>query len=146
MSELSRMRILQGVDLVEVARWSRLIQSHPGLIEEVFTERERAHCLARKEVHIHFAARFAAKEACLKALGRGFSPFGIDRVLREIEVVPRRSGRPELVLHGWAETLRRRRSVRQMTVSLSHTRDYAVATVVMLAEDPYCGIREGGWK
>ena len=65
------MRLYQGVDLVEVARLKEAYERHEAFGEDVFTEAERAYCLKRRNPYPHFAARFAAKEACLKAFGLG---------------------------------------------------------------------------
>ena len=86
--------------------------------------------------YVHLAGRFAAKEACLKALGTGLSGSGIDGALREIEVAPERSGRPALSLSGWTEKIGRRRKVYQYTVSISHAGDFAIASVILAAEKP----------
>ena len=68
--------------------------ARPEFASEIFTDREREYCFSRPDPYIHLAGRFAAKEACLKALGTGLSGSGIDGALREIEVVPEKSGRP----------------------------------------------------
>lgn len=126
------MRIHQGVDLVAVSRLREVCERHENFISEVFTENERDYCMSKKNPYRHLAGRFAAKEACLKALGRGLH--GIDNMLSEIEVVQASSGRPSLRLRGFAEKLASRLAVRQLTVSISHTEDLAVSTVVLSGE------------
>jgi holo-[acyl-carrier protein] synthase len=125
-------RICQGVDIVNVNRFAEVFSRHASFVEDVFTKREKGECLSRRNPQIHFAARFAAKEACLKALGKGFTVIGIDNLLREVEVVTHRSGKPLLRLHGWAGKICRRKRIDQLTVSISHTMDYAVAMVILI--------------
>jgi holo-[acyl-carrier protein] synthase len=127
-------RIYQGVDLVHLPKFRQVFERHPGFAADLFTEQERAYCLSGKDPLPHFAGRFAAKEACLKALGLGFSGTGIDHALQEIEVLPRASGRPNLDLHGWLRALCNKRGIHQWSVSLSHASEYAVATVVMVGD------------
>jgi holo-[acyl-carrier protein] synthase len=125
-----------GIDLVDVAEFRAVLEKHDGFAERLFTAGERAYCDSQKDPAVHLAARFAAKEAVLKALGTGLPAVGIDGRLLEIEVT-RDGGRPKLRLHGRAERSARRRGVRSTALSLSHTRDAAVASVVML-----CGEEE----
>ncbi len=137
-------RILQGIDLVTVSKIRKIMLSHPDFGQEVFTGQEREYCLARRDPYIHFAGRFAAKEACLKALGTGLSAGGIDGALGEIEVIADKSGKPVLSLSGWTAKIRSRKKVCQHTVSISHSGDYAVASVIMTAEESDREIPEGG--
>ncbi|GBE05922.1 holo-[acyl-carrier-protein] synthase [bacterium BMS3Abin10] len=125
------LQIHQGVDIVEVTRFKKVFQKNKDLASDVFTEKERAYCLSRKDPYIHFAGRFAAKEACLKALGMGLST-GIDHTLREIEVLASASGKPVLSVKGWAARTSKRQKINQLTVSISHSANYAVATVILV--------------
>lgn len=72
----------------------------------------------------------------MKALGTGLSGSGIDSALREIEVVPEKSGRPSLRLSGWTEKIGRRKRVYEYTVSISHSGDFAIASVILTADKP----------
>lgn len=137
-------RILQGIDLVTVSKIRKIMLSRPEFAREIFTCKEREYCLARPDPYIHFAGRFAAKEACLKALGTGLSGSGIDGSLGEIEVIADKSGKPEIFLNGWTAKVGSRKKIRQHTVSISHSGDYAVASVIMTAEEPDRTIREEG--
>ncbi len=131
------MRIYQGVDLVEVGRLRETYERREAFGREIFTEAESSYCLARPDPYPHFAARFAVKEACLKAFGVGMGGLGLGATgrLREIEVEPTPSGKPTLRFHGSVEQMSRRRRIRQATVSISHAGGFAVATVVLLGEE-----------
>ena len=127
-------RVLQGIDVVDVARLEEVCRRHPAFLEEVFGREERAYCLAQARPFVHLAGRFAAKEATLKALGLGLLTGGVTGGLGSVRVVRRPSGRPVLELAGFVAGQAMRRGVRQRTVSISHTCGVAVASVVLLAE------------
>jgi holo-[acyl-carrier protein] synthase len=129
-------RIFQGIDLVPVSKIKEIMLRRPEFAEEIFSAGEREYCLARPDPYIHFAGRFAAKEACLKALGTGLSGNGIDGSLKEIEVVPGRGGRPELSVGGWAAKVGNRKKINQFTVSISHSGGFALASVILSAGNP----------
>ena len=128
--------ILQGVDIVQVSKIKGIMLARPEFASEIFTNREWEYCFSRPNPFIHLAGRFAAKEACLKALGTGLSGDGIDGALREIEVVDEKSGRPVLRLSGWTEKIGRRKKVYQYSVSISHSGDFAIASVILAAQRP----------
>lgn len=118
-----------GLDVVDLDRFRRVLDRTPRLVGRVFTSAERADAARSVDPAPHLAARFAAKEACMKALGVGLGAFG----LREVEVLRDRvSGRPSLVLHGAAAALAAERGVRDWRISLSHSRVVAQAVVVAL--------------
>ncbi len=131
MSEAPLSVVRGGIDLVVVSRLRGVMERHARFEEEVFTEGERAYCRRRPDPWPHFAARFAAKEATLKALRRGLFGEGVDRALKEVEVV-REDGAPDLVLHGAVARLAARRGVRSPSLSLTHDGDAALAQVVWL--------------
>lgn len=113
-----------GIDIVEIERLERALNRYPRLARRIFTEREVAYCGDRRRPGRHLAARFAAKEAAVKALGlAGGHP------LTEIEVEP--GTPPEIRLH---RDLGRQAAAAglSLSVSLSHERD--VAAAVVLAE------------
>ncbi|MGD0766379.1 MAG: holo-ACP synthase [Dehalococcoidia bacterium] len=119
-----------GVDLVEIGRVHKVLQRHRDRFRSrVFTPTELTLCEDRPH---RLAARFAAKEATMKALGTGIRGVG----WREIEVLPDRRGKPLLFLHGRAETRARELGMTSLEVSLSHSREFAVATVVGLRQEP----------
>jgi holo-[acyl-carrier protein] synthase len=105
---------------------------HDRFAERVFTAGERAYCESRPDPAPHFAARFAAKEAALKALGLGIQGLGVDAVLQGVEVV-REEGPPRLLLTGRAQRRARELGVRATALSLAHDGDTAIASVVMWA-------------
>ena len=113
-----------GLDLCPIARMARALL-RARFAERVFTPAERAYCRQRGEPAQHFAARFAAKEATLKALGvpRGLS-------WHELEVVSENSGAPRLVLRGVAASAAAALGVHKLHLSLTHTTDAAAAVVV----------------
>jgi holo-[acyl-carrier protein] synthase len=115
-----------GIDLVDVDRLAAAMRRRPGLASRVFTDRERATTAAGARVAERLAARFAAKEATMKALGVGLGAFA----LREVEVVAADGGAPALVLSGRALALAERRGAGTLHVSLSHTSASASAVVV----------------
>jgi holo-[acyl-carrier protein] synthase len=124
-----------GVDAVDVDRFRAVLARRPGLATRVFTDAERADAGAAKDPAERLAARFAAKEATMKALGQGLGAFA----LRDVEVVRASGpgagrGAPTLRLVAGAKRLAEHRGVRRLHVSLSHTAQVAVAMVV--AEGP----------
>lgn len=121
-------RVRSGVDLVPVARMDRLIREQPDILTRVFTERELAYCAGRRQRAEHLAARFAAKEAVLKAFGTGL---GQNMAWTDVEVVKDLTGRPEARLHGEIAALARRLGVQSLDISLSHTTELAIAQAVI---------------
>ena len=123
-----------GIDLIAIARVRRVLERHGGrFLRRVYTPEEVAFCRGRVP---ELAARFAAKEAVMKALGTGAR--GV--AWREIEVLPDRRGKPLVYLYGRAQERAKRIGLDALDVSLSHERDYAVAAVVGVrtndGEDP----------
>lgn len=115
-----------GIDLVELDRFRAVLARRPGILDRIFSPGERAAMGERSDPVPGLAARFAAKEATMKALGAGLGSFG----LAEVEVVRAASGAPTLVASGRAAALAAERGVRRLDVSLSHTATLASAVVV----------------
>jgi holo-[acyl-carrier protein] synthase len=115
-----------GVDLVEVDRMRRTLARTPALVERLFTDDERAYCERRRDPTERFAARFAAKEAVMKALGVGLGAVG----WHEVEVVRAESGRPSLALTGRAAELAAELGVVRWHLTMSHTSRVAEAVAV----------------
>lgn len=123
--------IRHGIDLVAVARMKETLERTPGFEARVFTEAERAYCSSQAKPWVNFAARFAAKEAALKALGLGLGAIGISRALRDIET-ERVGTVPHLVLRGKPKTVAEELGVYDIALSITHTDEQAIASVVML--------------
>ena len=118
-----------GIDMLAISRLQRVLERHNGrFLRRVYTPEEVAFCRGRVP---ELAARFAAKEAVMKALGTGIRGAG----WREIEVLPDRRGKPLVYLYGRAKERAQKIGLRAIEVSLTHERDFAVAAVV--------GVREG---
>ena len=117
-----------GVDLCEIDRMRTALGRTPTLRERVFTDGERAYCEARRDPTERYAARFAAKEAVLKAMGLGLGACG----WQEIEVLRADSGAPSVVLHGRAQQLAEDRGIRAWRLTMSHTHRVAEAIAVAL--------------
>ena len=121
-----------GIDLVDIARMKRILERTPSFAEKVFSPAEREYCDARANREAHYATRFAAKEAVVKALGTGFTQ-GI--TVRDIEVVRNAKGAPRAVLHGRALEIAREKGVQSLPISLSFTHDEAVACAMAITSD-----------
>ena len=116
-----------GIDAVEVDRFRRVLGRRPGLAGRLFTDGERSGTVGRDPAP-RLAARFAAKEAVMKALGVGLGAFPF----HDVEVVSLPSGAPSLVLSGRAAALADGLGVAGWRVSLTHTASVAEAVVVAL--------------
>jgi holo-[acyl-carrier protein] synthase len=120
-----------GIDLAEVPRIRESIERFGDrFLARVFTPGEIAYAQSKANRYERFAARFAAKEAGMKALGTGWAG-GI--TWHDLEVVNAADGRPSLALHGRAAEVAARLGIRRLSLSLTHTREYGLASVV--AED-----------
>jgi holo-[acyl-carrier protein] synthase len=118
-----------GIDLVENDRLQKIIAKwDTKFLQRVFSEGEINYCARHVQAEIHYAARFAAKESFLKALGIGL---GMGVKLKEIEVVHNTKGKPQLALHGEAKEQIRKRKIDKIHLSLTHTKKYATAVVLM---------------
>jgi len=117
-----------GCDIIEIKRIARAIESERFVVR-VYTEQEIAYCRGRgKQASASFAARFAAKEAVVKALGTGHRA----GKLTEIEVVNNELGKPEVKLYGYYAELASHKGVQQICISLSHSQENALAFVTLL--------------
>lgn len=118
-----------GVDLCEVERIEQAIERHGRrFVERIFTEREAAYAEQKANKYERYAARFAAKEAGMKALGTGWHG-GLG--WRDLEVTNLPSGRPTLAFHGKAAEFAERLGVRNISLSLTHTTLQAMALVIL---------------
>ena len=120
-----------GVDLCEVGRLREAMERYGDRFKHrIFTDREIAYSERKANLYERYAARFAAKEAGMKALGTGWRG-GIG--WRDFEVTNLSSGRPTLAFHGRAGEMANRLGVRNVALSLTHTRDQAMAMVILEA-------------
>ena len=119
-----------GVDIIEISRIGRVLERYgQRFLRRIYTPGEIEYCRERAP---NLAARFAAKEATMKALGTGVRGVG----WKDIEVVRAPSGAPSIKLHGRAAARAQRLGVREISLSLSHSREYAVAFVVTQGQPP----------
>jgi holo-[acyl-carrier protein] synthase len=123
------MIIGSGIDLAEIARIRQSVDRYgERFLDRVYTKAEQAYCLRKRNSAESFAARFAAKEAGAKALGTGIN-FGVRWL--EIEVVREASGRPTIQFHGRAAAIAARLGVARTALSITHTADLAMASVLL---------------
>lgn len=122
------MNLAVGIDAVEIDRFRALLDRRPAVVDRLFTAGERARGERASDPAPRLAARFAAKEAVMKALGVGLGAFGF----HDVEVVTAESGAPAVVLRGAAADLASRQGLTTWRVSLTHTDRVAEAVVVAL--------------
>lgn len=120
-----------GIDLVEVKRIRQMMRTWGAkFLDRVFTREELAYVRSRARPEMHLAVRFAAKEAFIKALGSEHESLALP--LKSIGVTLSATGKPTLRLGSEAKALLKRRKIREIDVSLSHTHELAVASVILL--------------
>ena len=120
-----------GLDATDIPRIVKTIDRYgPRFLQRIFTEREIVYCLRRRVPAIHFAGRFASKEATMKALGTGHSQ-GV--LWRDVEVV-RRGGPPQLQLHGGAARRFAAMGGRSSLLTITHSEALAMAQVLILGD------------
>lgn len=118
-----------GIDIIEVRRIREVLGRTPRFAERVFTAAERSYCDGRGAVAAqHYAARFAAKEAALKALQTGWRG-GIG--WQDVEIASREGGAPYLLFHGLVQELFTGSGATAAHLSLSHTSEHAIAEVIL---------------
>ncbi len=120
-----------GIDLVEVGRIRDMLTRHGDRFKErTFTPGEIAYCDSCADPAIHYAARFAAKEAAAKAIGTGLWAQGVD--WRQIEVAREQSGKPVLLLHDDARAHAEKLGSSASLISITHARELAMAQVILV--------------
>jgi holo-[acyl-carrier protein] synthase len=117
-----------GTDVVDLDRFRLALGRTPRLVDRVFTEGERAYSLRKRDPTERLAARFAVKEATMKALGVGLGAYKFT----DVEVTKARSGEPSLRLSGRASELAAARGVSEWRVSITHSDLIAMAVVIAL--------------
>lgn len=117
-----------GVDIVEIDRIRRAMDKHENFADRLFTSEEQAYCRSRARPALHFAVRFAAKEAVSKALGSG------KRGMKwtDIEIRRDRLGKPYVHLSGGAASVAAEKGIIDVAISLSFGRNSAVASAVAM--------------
>lgn len=121
-----------GVDIVEISRFEEILQRTPGFVPRMFTDEERAYCDSSNRPAAHYASRFAAREAVLKALGTGFGQ-GVGR--KDVSVSRDAHGRPLAILSGRAKEIAEERGIVEVALSLSLTSGLAVANAMTITAD-----------
>ena len=120
-----------GTDIVAIKRFQRFVdENNAAILHRLFTKHELEYCRPKKGSAASYAARFAAKEAFMKALGTGLRD-GLS--WQDMEIVNDHNGKPELRLSGRAEQLFKERGSSTAFLSLTHDGDYAVAMIVLEA-------------
>ena len=120
-----------GTDIIEIVRVGEMLERHEtAFLSRVFTDAEVAYCGEKKNYLQHYAGRWAAKEAVMKALGTGWSQ-GVG--FADIEVQSLRSGQPVLRLHGLARGKVDELGIGEVLITISHCRQYATATAIAMA-------------
>ncbi len=118
-----------GIDLIQVARIKKAVRKWEArFLARIYTPQELSYCQGKKQSYLHFAARFAAKEAVRKALEERMD-------WREVEIINNPLGKPEVNLRGKAREVGRRRGAKEIFLSLSHDHDYALAQAVIVKSD-----------
>ena len=125
---LGRVVVAIGTDLVDIDRMRAVIERQPNFVDRVFTEVEREYCLRRRDPAERFAARFAAKEAVLKALGTGLGGADFD----DIEVRRRDTGEPVLRITGRAAERASELGIEEWLITMSHSEHLAQVFVAGL--------------
>ena len=133
------MKILCGTDIVDIRRMEKHVLPKedgalPHFVERCFTDKEIEYCMSKKLDRLKaesMAARFAAKEACAKALGTGIMTMGIG--FTDIEILKDDKGAPYVVLHNEALRVAEELKIISTSISLSHDGDYAVSFCTMIS-------------
>jgi holo-[acyl-carrier protein] synthase len=122
--------IAHGIDLVDFPRIAEMVERHGDrFVDRVFTATEQAYARANRNTVEKYAGRFAAKEAILKLLGTGWR----GRIAwTDIEVVNNSAGRPEVTLSGEVKAIADRMRIKHISISITHTANFAIASAVAL--------------
>lgn len=120
-----------GTDIIEIKRIKNAAEKGKGFLERVFTVGELAYAMQKKDPYPSLAARFAAKEAVMKALGTGFSEIS----WQDIEVVSNEKGKPVIGLQGGAAEIAGNSGIKQILITLSHSREFATAFAIAVGKE-----------
>jgi holo-[acyl-carrier protein] synthase len=126
------MAVRTGIDLCDPERIKKAVERHgQRFLTHVFTRVEIDYCSAFSDPHLSYAARFAAKEAVMKALGAGIGKISFT----EIEVAPEEGGRPRVILRGKAKRIAEELGVTSLDISLTHIKGMSAASAVALTQN-----------
>ncbi len=117
-----------GTDIIELDRVAAMLARGRQHLETIFTYKEIEYCESKARKAEHYGVRFAAKEAALKALKCGW---GNGLGFCDIEVLDDDKGQPEVFVHGKVKELFERQGIKQASISLSHSRENAIAVVIL---------------
>jgi holo-[acyl-carrier protein] synthase len=117
-----------GTDIIRVERMEKLVAGGRQYLETIFTEKEMDYCETKARKSEHYAARYAAKEAFLKALGKGYRD---GFAFSEIEINNDELGKPQVFLYGEVNKYYCKLEIRRISISLSHIEDIATAVVIL---------------
>ena len=124
--------VAHGIDLVDCPRIEQMVKRHgERFLKRVFTATEQAYAEANKNGIDKLAGRFAAKEAILKLMGTGWRG---KIAWTDIEIANNPSGQPEVTLSGEVKKLAERLGIKHISVSITHTANFAIASAVALSE------------
>ena len=119
-----------GVDIVDVDRIKSSIEKYQDkFLSKVFSKEEQDYCNSKSNPFIHFSGKFAAKEAVMKSLGKGWRQLS----WKDIEISG--GGKPEVILYGKAKNLAKELNIENVHVSLSHEEDKAIAFIISEIEE-----------
>lgn len=133
--------VVQGIDLVDCAQIERLLGRHGRrFMDRVFTATEQAYANSNKNTTETLAGRFAAKEAVMKLIGTGWR----GRVAwKDIEITNNALGQPNVLLSGEVERIATELGIEQISVSITHTSNFAIASAAALARHTNSATRDG---
>jgi holo-[acyl-carrier protein] synthase len=117
-----------GTDIIEVKRVEKMVAKGRQYLETIFTEKEMDYCEAKVRKSEHYASRYAAKEAILKALGTGWRG-GL--AYSDIEITNEELGKPQVIVRGDVKVFFDHHQIKQTSISLSHTKEIAIAFIVL---------------
>ena len=124
--------VAHGIDLVDCPRIDKMVKDHgERFVDRVFTTAEQAYAEANKDRIEKLAGRFAAKEAVLKLMGTGWKG---KIAWTDIEVLNNKAGQPVVNLSGEVKKIAERLGIKNISVSITHTANFAIASAVALAE------------
>jgi len=124
--------IAHGIDLVDFPRLEQMIERHgPRFVDRLFTAAEQAYAGRHRNAVEKYAGRFAAKEAVLKLLGTGWRG---KIAWTDIEVTNNAAGQPQVTLSGEVKKIAERMKIAQISLSITHTANFAIASAVALVE------------